>query len=97
MHYLLIYDVVPDYIERRQPYRAEHLAMAAQYVARGELLLGGAAGEPVEQAVLVFQADSEGVPTAFAMADPYVQAGIVTRWRVLPWKTVAGTLVAHSP
>jgi len=27
MHYLLIYDVAPDYVERRSQYRAEHLAL----------------------------------------------------------------------
>jgi hypothetical protein len=26
MHYLLFYDVVPDHVERRQPFRAEHRA-----------------------------------------------------------------------
>lgn len=94
VQYLLIYDVVDDYLERRQPLRAEHFALAEQYVARGQLLLGGAAGEPVEHAVLVFRAASEDVPAGFAQADPYVKHGIVTRWRVLPWHTVAGTLMA---
>lgn len=28
MHYLLFYDVVPDYVERRAALRAEHLALA---------------------------------------------------------------------
>ena len=39
MHYLLFYDVVPDYAERRPMHRAVHLALAEQSVARGELLL----------------------------------------------------------
>lgn len=28
MHYLLFYDVIPDYPARRAQYRAEHLALA---------------------------------------------------------------------
>ncbi len=42
MHYLLFYDAVPDYAERRLPYRAAHLAHARAAVERGELVLGGA-------------------------------------------------------
>ena len=42
MHYLLIYEVVPDYVERRAPLRAAHLAHAWASADRGELVLGGA-------------------------------------------------------
>jgi hypothetical protein len=46
MHYLLMYDVGPDYLERRSPYRDSHLALAWQAHDRGELL-GGAFADPV--------------------------------------------------
>ena len=47
MHYLLFYDVVPDYVQRRQSLRAEHLAHARSAHARGDLILGGALAEEV--------------------------------------------------
>jgi uncharacterized protein YciI len=111
MHYLLMYDVVPDYAERRAPLRAAHLAHAWAAVDRGELVLGGALAAPAgtrglspaepgapnraeaapcEGAVLFFDCDSPEVVEAFARADPYVQNGLVTRWRVRAWATVAG-------
>lgn len=90
MHYLLFYDVVPDYVERRAEFRAEHLALAWAAHDRGEFLLGGALADPVDMAVLLFQGDSPAVAEAFANADPYVTNGLVTRWRVRPWMTVAG-------
>jgi uncharacterized protein YciI len=90
MHYLLIYDVSPDYLERRGDYRAEHLKLAWAAVDRGELLLAGALADPVDGAMLLFEADSAAVVEAFAKADPYVRAGLVTRWRVRPWTTVVG-------
>jgi uncharacterized protein len=90
MHYLLFYDLSSDYLTRRAEFRAEHLALAWQAAGRGELLLGGALTDPVDQAVLLFQADSPEVPTAFAMADPYVQNGLVTKYTVRPWLTVVG-------
>jgi hypothetical protein len=38
MHYLLFYDLVDDYVTRRQPHRAAHLKYARPFVERGELL-----------------------------------------------------------
>ena len=35
MHYLLMYDVVKDYVERRAPLRSAHIALAREcWVAR---------------------------------------------------------------
>lgn len=94
MHYLLSYDVVPDYVARRARFRDEHLALAGQAVARGELVLGGAVGDPVEGAVLLFQGDGPEAAERFARSDPYVKNGLVTGWRVRPWNTVVGAAAA---
>ena len=87
-HWLLQYDLAPDYLERRAALRAEHLALAWAAVGRGELLLGGAVGDPSEAALLLFT--SAEAARAFAQDDPYVTQGLVTGWRVLPWTTVVG-------
>ncbi|HLW24259.1 MAG TPA: YciI-like protein [Steroidobacteraceae bacterium] len=94
MHYLLFYDVVPDYLERRAALRAAHLGHARAACQRGELLLGGALAEPVDGAVLLFQGETAEVAERFARADPYVTAGLVTRWRVRAWTTVVGPMAA---
>jgi hypothetical protein len=90
MHYLLFYDVVPDYVARRAAFRDAHLALARAAHARGELVLGGALADPVDGAVLLFRGDSPTAAEAFAAADPYVTNGLVTRWRVRAWTTVVG-------
>ncbi len=90
MHYLLFYDYVPDYLDRRAAYRDQHLAMAWRAVERGELLLGGALTDPVDSAILLFRGDSPAVAEDFARADPYVRNGLVTKWRVRGWSTVVG-------
>jgi len=90
MHYLLMYDVVDDYVERRVPLRAAHLAHARAAVARAELVLGGALANPPDGAVLLFRGASPHAAEAFAAADPYVTNGLVTRWRVREWTTVVG-------
>jgi uncharacterized protein len=94
VHYLLLYDVVDNYVERRMPFRNEHLAHARAAVERGELILGGALANPADGAVLVFTGTSPTAAERFAAEDPYVRNGLVTRWRVREWTTVVGPLAA---
>ena len=95
MHYLLMYDVVNDYVNARAPFRKLHLQHAIAAHQRGELILGGALANPADGAVLVFQGDSPKVAVDFAAADPYVINGLVTRWRVREWTTVVGDNPSH--
>ena len=90
MHYLLMYDVVDDYVQRRAPLRSAHIALARDAVARGELVLGGALASPADGVVLLFKGDSPTAAEAFAAADPYVRNGLVKQWRVREWTTVVG-------
>jgi uncharacterized protein YciI len=96
VHYLLFYDVVPDYAERRKPLRAAHLDHANAAIARGELVLGGALADPAEGAMLLFRAASPAVAEAFAKNDPYVTNGLVTSYRVRRWVTVVGALAEEA-
>jgi len=94
-HWLLFYDVAPDYLIRREAFRAAHLAYAKAAVADGALLLGGALADPPDGAVLLFVADDPEPVAAFARDDPYVVNGVVTGWRVRAWNTVVGRNAAH--
>jgi uncharacterized protein len=90
MHYLLIYELVGDYLERRAPLRAQHIELARAAEARGELVLGGALANPPDRAVLLFRGASPAAAEAFAAADPYVKQGLVKTWTVREWTTVVG-------
>lgn len=90
MDYLLFYDVVPDYVERRGVFREEHLRLAWEAQTKGHLVLAGALANPADGAVFHFKGDSPAVAEAFAKADPYVRNGLVTGWRVREWMTVVG-------
>ena len=90
MHHLLFYDYSSDYLERRSEFRDEHLRLAWEAEARGELVLGGALAEPADGAVLVFQCTSAEVVEQFVAADPYVKNGLVKSYSVRPWVTVVG-------
>lgn len=88
MHLLLFYEAGPNYLERRAPYRAEHLELIREATERGELLMAGAFANPADGAVLVFRGDSSSAAEAFARADPYVRNGVVAAWRVREWTVV---------
>ncbi|RPI21870.1 MAG: hypothetical protein EHM61_23695 [Acidobacteria bacterium] len=90
MYYLLFYKTVENYVQRRAPYRDQHLAYATAAQKRGELLMGGALSDPVDGALLLFKGESAELAESFARNDPYVKAGLITEWRVRPWTVVIG-------
>jgi uncharacterized protein YciI len=90
MHYILFYECVENFLERRAPYRSEHLVAAQAAHARGELVMAGALAEPVDRAVLVFKVDDPQIIEVFVRADPYVLNGLVTSWQIRPWTVVIG-------
>lgn len=94
MHYALIYSLVDDYVERRARLRAEHLGLAREAAARGELLLAGAFADPPDRALLVWDVEDPAVVQRFVDADPYVAHGLVVTAEIRPWTVVAGSLAS---
>jgi uncharacterized protein len=88
MYYILFYKTVDNYIERRAPFREEHLSLAQKARDEGTLIMAGALADPADEAVLVFKADSAQVAENFAKSDPYVKQGLIKEWRVRPWTVV---------
>ena len=74
-YFLLFYEVVDKFAEKREPYRPKHLGLIDDAHKRGELLLAGAYGDPPSGAALLFRANSADDVRAFAEADPYVTSG----------------------
>lgn len=90
MHFLLIYELAPDYLERRGDYRTEHLQLAWQAQEKGEIVVAGALAEPADKAVLMFSCADSAAVERFAKADPYVINGLVSSYSIRPWTTVVG-------
>jgi uncharacterized protein len=90
MHYVLLYEVRDDYVEKRGQFRDLHLKHARAAYDRGELVLAGALADPVDGAMLIFRGPSAETAEAFAKFDPYVTNGLVAKWRVRKWNTVIG-------
>lgn len=90
MYYILFYKTVENYVEKRAPYRNEHLALAKGAYEDGTLVMAGALAEPADGAVLVFRGDGPQVAEEFAQNDPYVKNGLISEWHVRPWTVVVG-------
>jgi len=84
-YFALFYDVTEGFVEKRMPFREEHLRLVREAHARGEIVMAGALGDPPEGALLVFRASSSAVAEEFAGRDPYVRQGLVAGWKVKPW------------
>ena len=90
-YFVLLYETVENYAERRAPFRADHLELAREAHARGELLLAGALADPIDGALLVFRASDKSTVEDFVHRDPYVKNGLIRKWRVRPWTVVIGS------
>jgi len=88
VYQVLFYDYVENVVERRAPYRADHIALVGQWKADGKVTAGGALGQPPTGALIVFAVDDPAEVEAFVAVDPYVLNGIVTAHRVVPWTVV---------
>jgi uncharacterized protein YciI len=89
-YFVLSYDVVEGFVDRRAPHRPEHLRLINESHARGEIVMAGAVGDPPEGGLLVFRSPTQATAEEFARQDPYVVHGLVTRWQVRPWHVVVG-------
>jgi uncharacterized protein YciI len=87
-YFLLEYDVVDDFITRREEFRDAHLKLARQAAEQGQLLAAGAVGESANRAVLVWTVEDRSVIEQFVALDPYVANGLVTGSRIRPWHVV---------
>jgi len=75
--YAVRYSYVPGMEQRREPYRAAHLAWLRELDGRGELVLAGALTEPVDGAWIVVRADSAAAARTMVNADPYAAGGLI--------------------
>lgn len=95
-YFALFYDMADDFMMRRATFREEHLRLARESYARGELVLGGAMADAPASALLVFNSHDAAIAEDFARHDPYVKNGVAKRWKVRPWTVVVGNEEPHA-
>lgn len=80
--YILRYEYIPDVLEKRGPFREEHLELARKHA-----IVGGPT-TPLDASVptgAFFTFASAKAAETFAALDPYVSAGIVTGYGIEEW------------
>mmetsp|Transcript_10844 Transcript_10844/g.24600 ORF Transcript_10844/g.24600 Transcript_10844/m.24600 type:complete len:144 (-) Transcript_10844:371-802(-) len=88
--YLLKYDYVPDVLEKRGPYREQHIVLANRFIDEGSCLSGGPTldvGTEVPKGALFVFTDA-GSARKYAEGDPYVANGIVKEYCIEEWNVV---------
>mmetsp|Transcript_27079 Transcript_27079/g.30365 ORF Transcript_27079/g.30365 Transcript_27079/m.30365 type:complete len:128 (-) Transcript_27079:85-468(-) len=88
--YLLRYEYIADVLEKRGPYRDDHLKLAKNFVQEGKCLSGGPTGDinmEVPSGALFVFTDEESAE-AYVAKDPYVSNGIVTSHTIEEWNNI---------
>jgi uncharacterized protein YciI len=90
-YFALLYHVGEDYLARRTQYRQDHLRLAGDAALRGDLVLGGALGDPYDTALLIFRVPEKTIVEQFVHNDPYFIHGLVQSWEIREWDVVVGS------
>ena len=85
---VLLYDYVPDILEKRGPHRAEHIGNAKKMAEEGKMVMAGAFADPVDGGLFIFKDATKEEIDAYVEADPYVVHGLVSGWKIKPWTVV---------
>lgn len=78
-----------DILEKRGPYRPEHIQLAESFQSDGVILSGGPF-DPPTGAAFIFSGEDKEVVEKFVARDPYVSAGLVSNYTIRKWNVLIG-------
>lgn len=87
-YWMVQYSYVDNILEKRKPFRPEHLALAKASKEKGEILMGGAFANPPDGAAFIFQTNDKTTIQDFIQNDPYVKNDLVTNYTIREWTVV---------
>lgn len=91
MYYILFYEFIEGYLEKRTPFRQEHFNHLKEYIQSEKLRLAGAFADPADSAALVFKVDEKDLIEDFVKNDPYYKNGLIINYKIREWTVVAGS------
>jgi len=77
-YYLVLYEYPSDILEKRKPFREQHLKLSDSYKSQGHIILSGPF-DPISGAALIFHVESRETVEKFLSEDPYVLNKVTTR------------------
>jgi uncharacterized protein YciI len=87
--YVTFYEPAPDAMPLLQQQFPAHRARIDEFHARGELLLVGTFGDPVNEGAMAVFRTREGAEE-FVAGDPFVTSGAIGTWYLREWNEVLG-------
>lgn len=84
LQHLLLYEYVEDMAQRREAHRDAHLEVLGREREAGNVPVAGAY-DPPSGAAIVFKGVDRAHVEAYVERDPYMQAGLITSWRIERW------------
>eukprot|EP00752_Nemacystus_decipiens_P007529 g6728.t1 len=87
----VVYTYVDGMVDKRGPYRSDHLDLLKTMTEEGTCLLGGAFVEPCDGAVILFSSPDHA--QQFVDKDPYNTGGLVTKYQIRDYMAVVGTML----
>jgi uncharacterized protein YciI len=87
-YFAAIIKTVDNVVEKRAPYRQEHLERLNRLKAEGKLALAGAWNDPVDGALIIYRADSKEEVEQLVKEDVYYTAGLWPEFTVREWNVV---------
>lgn len=83
MKFVTFYEMAPDATPKLMVHFPAHRAHLDDFLARGLALAAGPLGNPPEGAMGIFH--SREAAENFIAGDPFVQNGLVSKWRIVEW------------
>jgi len=90
MHFILTYQTVKNFNDRKQRFRSKHLELVKSYYQQRKLIMGGALLEPNDAALLIFKCDGLAEVEAFVEKDIYYQKGLILEYSIRQWSVAIG-------
>jgi len=88
-YFVLEYHYVSDMVNKRVPYREQHLAVASKQAEEGKLILAGPYGDPViVGGFMIWKDTSAQAVEEFVQGDPYFTSGLVMSYSIKPWNVI---------
>ena len=90
-NYILKYGYVKDILEKRQPFRNEHLNLIQKHLDDGIITAAGPTVPP-EKAYFLFSLTNKDTVEKFVSNDPYYKNELVTNVEIEEWSVVVGSI-----
>ncbi len=87
-YFAAIIKSVDGMVEKRAPYRQEHLERLQRLLAEGKLYAAGAWAENADGALIVFMAEDKEEVVKMIEEDAYFKAGLWPEYTVREWNLV---------